>query len=177
MSDAGSTVEIVAGIGHINLRGDPERGAFREIAERVLGQPLPVTPNTVSEGSHRLCWLGPDEWSVVTAAGDVGELLEQLQTALDGEHAAVNDLSGGYAVVRVGGANSRQLLARGCTLDFHPAAFPPGSCAQSGLAKASVLFIHTDGSNAFDIVVRRSFLDYLTGWLRRAGDGLDVEFP
>lgn len=176
MSDARTRVEVLAEIGHINLRGDPGRGAFREIAERVLGQPLPITPNTVSEGGHRVCWLGPDEWSVVTAAGDAGVLLEQLQTALAGEHAAVNDLSGGLAVVRISGADSRRLFARGCTLDFHPDKFVPGSCAQAGLAKASVLFIHTGGRDVFDLVVRRSFLDYMVRWLRDAGAELDIEF-
>jgi sarcosine oxidase subunit gamma len=59
-------------------------------------------------------------------------------------------------------------LAKGCTLDFHPRVFRPGTCAQSGLAKANVLIRLGDDPDSFDVVVRRSFADYLLRWLRHA---------
>jgi len=163
------TIELIDAAGQINLRGDASNAAFADAVQSVLGQPLPTAPNTVSHGEHRVCWLGPDEWLLVTAAGRTGGIVAELARALDGQHAAVNDLSGAYAVYRIEGDAVCELLARGCTLDLDQTIFPSGSCAQSGLAKANVLLIRCTGSNAFDIVVRRSFSDYVAAWLRQAG--------
>ena len=92
-------------------------------------------------------------------------------------HAAITDVTDGRVAFRVAGPSARDVLAKGCPLDLHPRAFPPGRCAQSLLAKASVL-IHLvdDGPErgpSFDVYVARSFADYLWTWLEDAGRGLD----
>ncbi len=92
-------------------------------------------------------------------------------------HAAVNDVSGGNVVLRLSGARTRQLFAKGCTLDFHPDVFNVGECAQSGLGKAAVLFGLVDDAPTFDVIVRRSFADYLVKWLRHSGSEYGIEFP
>ena len=68
------------------------------------------------------------------------------------------------------------LLAKGCTLDFHPSRFPVGACAQTGLAKAGVLVGKLDAAPRFELVVRRSFADYLVRWIMHsaAPHGLDL---
>jgi sarcosine oxidase subunit gamma len=73
------------------------------------------------------------------------------------------------------------VLAKGCPLDLHPRAFATGNCAQSLLAKASVL-IHLPNDDAqrgptFDLYVARSFAHYLFAWLEDAGReyGVQVE--
>lgn len=169
-------VTTVADVGHVNLRGDVQDVAFLKGAEKALGQALPIDANTMSVSDHRIYWLGPDEWLIVTAAADTAVLAGRVQDALQARHAAVNDLSGGQVVLRVSGANARKLFARGCTLDFHPDAFGPGSCAQSGLGKANVLFGHVEEPDTFDVIVRRSFADYLVRWMEKAGSDLGIEF-
>jgi sarcosine oxidase subunit gamma len=144
--------------------------------EKVLGQALPIEPNTVSSGRHQVFWLGPDEWLVVTPAGGAAELAGRLQQASSGSHASVNDISGGQVALVLEGPKSRDLLAKGCTLDLHPDVFSVGDCAQSGLAKAGVLLALVDDKPSFMIVVRRSFSDYLCRWLAHAGSDEGITF-
>ena len=162
------TLEIRAAVRQLNLRGDPGKAGLRAAAEEALGQALPVQPNTTTAGPHTICWLGPDEWLVLSATPDAANVATALEQALSKHGAAVNDVSGGQVLLHLTGSGVRDLLAKGCTLDFHPRAFAPGACAQSGLAKANVLIRLDEDGEAFDVVVRRSFADYLLRWLRHA---------
>lgn len=154
--------------GHINLRGNARDKRFADGIGSVLGQELPAAPNTFSQGDHRLCWLGPDEWQVITTPENVRSSVEQLEVALEGQHVAINDLSGGQVCLHFSGDSAAEVLARGCTLDLHPTAFRPGDCAQTGLAKATVLIACIDAAPVYEIIVRRSFSEYLLRWLRQS---------
>jgi sarcosine oxidase subunit gamma len=176
MSDSSIQLLFEHDAGHINLRGNPGADGFVTAAESAIGQALPVAANTISDDEHRIFWLGPDEWLVKTAKDNTMTLLQRLQDSLADQHAAVNDLSGGNVALGLSGPGVRSLLAKGCTLDFHPDVFTAGSCAQSGLAKATVLIGYVGEPDSFDVVVRRSFSDYLSRWLQRAGSEYGIEF-
>lgn len=177
VSEAALSVAVMASTGHANLRGRPDDVHFVQAVESVLGQSLPLEPNTVSEGRHRLFWLGPDEWLLSTNRDELSELLGGLAEAVQGLHAAVNDLSGGQILLRLRGPIAGEVLAAGCTLDLHPTALPPGRCAQTGLGKSAVLLCPLDSIGSFDLFVRRSFADYLLRWLDRISGprGLSLE--
>ncbi len=176
MSETAIRLGVANDTGVINLRGDPENRAFVTATEAVLGQTLPVMSNTISEAGHRIYWLGPDEWLIVTAAGAATELRPRLDEQLGDMHAAVNDVSGGTIVLQLSGVAVRELLARGSTLDLHARVFTPGSCAQSGLGKANVLLGLLSDGNTFELIVRRSFADYLLKWLSHTGSPFGIEF-
>lgn len=173
---AGVTVRILPDLGHINLRGSPQDNEFVAAVRGALGQALPLDANTMTTGSHRVFWLGPDEWLIMTSLDDVPGLAAQLREAVSGQHASVTDVSGGQIALRVAGPDVRDVLARGCTLDFHPDKFKIGTCVQSGLAKANILIGLVDDQPAYEIVVRRSFSEYLVLWLRHAAREYRVEF-
>ena len=166
--ECGTQVSVRADRGHINLRGDMADADFVAAVEKVIGQPLPIIPNTLTTGSHHVFWLGPDEWLIMMAADDVAEMVARLDDATSSMHAAINDISGGQVTLMLEGRDARDVLAKGCTLDLHASEFSVGRCAQSGLAKANVLLACLDDSPTFAISVRRSFLDYLCHWLRRS---------
>lgn len=170
--DAGVEISIQRDVDHINLRGDPDDKKFITTVKSVLGQDLPVTANTVSEGKHRIYWLGPNEWLVVTQR--VTELLPVLRESLAGQHASATDVCGAQVSMLLSGPGVTDVLAKGCTLDFHADEFGVGNCAQSGLAKASVLIGLVDDTPTFQIVVRRSFAEYLALWLRHAASEYNV---
>jgi len=171
------TVEIRADLGHINLRGSPANPAFLSSVTSVLGQELPITANTMTMGHHRIFWLGPDEWQIVTAIDASDGLATQLRQALAGSHASVSDLGGGQIALHLSGSRVRDVLAKGCTLDFTPAEFPVGASAQCSLAKASMLIgLIDDAGPTFEIVVRRSFADYVVRWLQHAALEYGVRF-
>lgn len=151
---------------YVNLRGEPSDKKFISAAKAVLGQPLPVKANTMSNGSCRIYWLGPDEWLIVGAG--VKDLISDLRESFSGLHASVTDVSGGNVSMRLTGRSVRDVLAKGCTLDFHPDFFKGSSCAQSGLAKANVLIGLDSDETTFHIVVRRSFAEYLALWLKHS---------
>jgi sarcosine oxidase subunit gamma len=118
----------------------------------VRGEP-PLAPNTVVGDA---IWLGPDEWLVLGG-------LEQDYA----DHSAAVDVSANRVCLELSGEGAAEVLARGCALDLHPSVFPPGRSAQTLLARAQVILYRTE--DAFRLLVRPSFADYLRAWLRDAG--------
>ena len=128
-----------------------------------------MEPNTVAvNGALLALWLGPDEWLVVTPPSAQTRLSESLEAALLGRHAAVTDVTGGQTVITLSGPRARDVLAKGCPLDLHPAVFKPGHCAQTLVAKANVTIRCVDDSPSFELIVRRSFAEYTALWLHDA---------
>jgi len=173
---AGIELTIRSDLGHINLRGDSANPEFISRAEEALGQSLPVASNTCSSGACSIFWLGPNEWLILTNAKAVGQTANALEEALTDVSSAINVVSGGQIALSMTGTRVRDLLAKGCTIDFHPREFSQGMCVQSGLAKASTVIAMPEADEAFTIIVRRSFSDYLLRWIGDAADeyGLHV---
>ena len=169
-------VSVLSGYGFLNVRLDPRCEQAVDAATRVLGQPMPLASNTFTSGEHRVYWIGPDEWLVVTSAEGAAALGSELAEALAGFHAAINDVSGGHVALCVSGVDARTVLAKGCTLDLHPREFGPGQCARAGLAKATVLLGVPDNASTYTIIVSRSFSDYLCRWLAHAARPHGVRF-
>ncbi len=166
---AGVVISEKPFLGHLNLRGDPSDGAFTGGAERALGFALPVEPNTISEGDgNQAMWLGPDEWLITTPPDEGRFVADRLAEALDGVHSSVTDISGGQTLINLFGERARDVLAKGCSLDLHPRAFGEGRCAQTLVSGANVILIWAGPEPSFDLIVRRSFADYLALWLHDA---------
>lgn len=169
-------IRVQSNMGHINLRGKPQDPAFVTAVEEVLGQALPLSPNTMSMGELRIYWLGPDEWQILCPLKRATSLIDKLRSVTVDRHVGINDISAGQVVMNLSGPSVRDTLAAGCTLDFHPQVFEIGSCAQSGLSKTSVLIGRLDGSSQFEIVVRRSFAEYLALWFQHSANHQGVLF-
>ncbi len=156
------------GLAHLNLRGDPEDVAFLAAVKGVLGVDLPLVANTTAHaGEHIVCWLGPDEWLLLSTA-DSATLANALQAAIGDIHSSVTEIGGGNVVLVLRGAHVRELLARDCPLDLHPRELGPGGCAQTRLGKTAVLLRPLD-DGAMELVARRSFVNYLRLWFQQAG--------
>jgi sarcosine oxidase subunit gamma len=138
------------------LRGEPD-----ELAAR-LGFAVPEANRTARHESATILWLGPDQWLWV------GEHARDWPSDLP-----VLDVGDARAVLGLAGPKGRALLARACPLDLHPSAFPVGRCAQTTLARTTMLLHLLDDDAAdgpiFDLYVARSYADYAWTWLERAG--------
>ena len=153
----------------MTLRGDPGDAGVLAAVRAAAAVDLPLEPNTTQRaGSVTALWLGPDEWLITAPAGEERVLVPALRASLGDRPAAVVDLTESRTVIAVSGAPARELLAKGCTLDLHPRAFPAGACAQTGLARAGVLIHLVDETPTFEITILRSFADYLWAWLADA---------
>ncbi len=151
--------------GYINLRGRPDNPAFLNTVTEVLGSQPPLDPNTFIYTEDLIVyWLGPDEWLIVTDADKQSEILTGLSDALTGVFSSITDISSGQTILRLRGEGGREVLQKGCTIDLHPRAFKPGDCAQTRLGQAAILIAMVDESPGYDIIVRRSFSDYLGLW-------------
>jgi sarcosine oxidase subunit gamma len=157
-------------LGHINLRCDPSDAGLTGAVEGALGCILPRIPNTfkAAQAGHKVLWLGPDEWLVVTPEDRHSTLAQALRLAVGDGFASVIELGSGQTVIGISGQRAREVLAKGCPLDLHPRAFGPGRCAQSRLARALITLAQVDEAPTFELIVRRSFADYLWQWLSDA---------
>lgn len=169
MPDRGPDELVLAELvppGQIDLRGDPGDTRFARAVGTVLGCLLPLNANTVQSATDvTVLWLGPDEWLVLTQAGAETEIAARLREALRDLNAAVTDVTGNRARLRLSGPGAREVLLKGCGLDLHPRSFRPGQCAQTLLARAGVIVHQRDDAPTYDILPRRSFGEYMWAWL------------
>ncbi len=135
----------------------------------VRGTPLPTAPNTwTPTADGRMVWLGPDEW-LLTSTGTVPHLLEEeLRDQLRPVGGTAVDVSAQRIGLRISGTRAREVLAKGCSIDLHPRAFPAGRSAQTTLGQAGVVLLSL-GEEGFAVLVRSSFAGYLASWLLDAG--------
>ena len=156
-------------LGYLNLRGRSGHTGFISAVLKVLGVEAPTEANSVIDaGDNRIYWLGPDEWLIVTPAGKQGQLRQELLAALDGVFSSVVDNSSGLTMIHITGDNAAALLATDCPFDLHPREFKPGQCAQTRLAKAGMTISPLADGAGFEVIIRRSFADYLLIWLQDA---------
>jgi sarcosine oxidase subunit gamma len=156
-------------LGYLNLRARNNATGFLAASLKVLGCEPPTAANTVIEsGDFRIYWLGPDEWLVVTPAAQQDRVKAELLVALDGVFSSVVDNSSGLTMLHITGDNAAALLAIDCPFDLHPREFKPGQCAQTRLAKAGMTISPLADGTGFEVIIRRSFADYLLLWLQDA---------
>ena len=163
------TIREVPVLGFLNLRGKANNTGIQAATLNLLGCELPVEANTMIEsGDNRIYWLGPDEWLIVTPTGQQAKLADDLRAALKGVFSSVVDNSSGLTMLEISGDNAASLLATDCPLDLHPRVFKPGQCAQTRLAKAGMTIAPMRKDNGFEVIIRRSFADYIGLWLQDA---------
>lgn len=163
----------------LSLRGDPSDAGFCAAVKDVLDLKLSTRGYYHCNSESSIYWLGPDEWLLVSKI-DASVLEARLRKVMSG-HISIVDVSGGQTLVNLRGAPMAidSVLRKSCIYDF--AGWPnagsgKGRCAQTTFAKASALVSsRTDGS--FDLIIRRSFADYIALWLLDAGCefGLRIE--
>jgi sarcosine oxidase subunit gamma len=115
--------------------------------------------------STQICWVGPHKWWIVET--DRRDRAESMAREL-GDRAAVTTQGHGRACIRLSGPSARDLLAKGCTLDFHPGSFSAGHCAQTNLGHVNTLIICVDDEPIFDLFVMRSYAVSFWEWITDA---------
>lgn len=163
------SIKEVPFLGYLNLRGKSASTAFLAAVLKVLGCEPPFEANTMAEsGDTRIYWLGPDEWLVITPTDQQGKVQTDLKKALAGVFSSVVDNSSGLTMLEITGDNAANLLATDCPFDLHPSEFGPGQCAQTRLAKAGMMIAPLRKETGFEVIIRRSFADYLLLWMQDA---------
>lgn len=157
-------------LGHLILRG----GAIvlDEAVRQVLGFGFPGRPNGLTQdeiGERSIQWLSPDEWLLIVPSGEEFLLEARLREALGDAHYAIVNVSGGQTLLELEGDKARELLMKSTPYDVHPDAFPVGKGVTTIFAKSS-LIVRRPTEERWELVLRRSFADYLYRWLLDAGE-------
>ncbi len=163
-------------LGHLTLRGDAADANFAGSVYKALGLELPGALALVANADTSLQWLGPDEWLLIVPSGTEFAVEQRLRAALDGQHIAVVNVSGGQTLLELKGPKVREMLMKSSIYDVHPSNFPVGKAVGTTFAKSQLVIRHT-GDTTWELVVRRSFADYIWLWLQdaSAGYGLTIE--
>jgi len=140
------------------------RGAGAEFASALEGLGLtPPQPGEVrSAGALELLWIQPNTYLLVAPRGTMPGL------ELVAPFAALVDQSDGRSAFLLGGPSARDVLSKGCRLDFHPRAFGLARVAASGLAHVNAVIQQTSEVPQFRIIVFSSFAQHMAEWLTHA---------
>jgi len=155
--------------------------------EQITGRSLvrlrvrPDIAPTVTEAlklPHALCsrgddpvahWIGPDQWLLTSDNKPADEILESVDSALSGRTYVAVDTSSANVCLRISGPAARKLLAMGCGIDMHRAAFMKGQCVRTNFAQVALFIVAVD-DDCFELYVDRSLGQYLRDWLVAASE-------
>ena len=154
--------------GHFNLRVDPTNADAMKRASDCVGIPLPTQPlSSVESNGTRVHWVAPDEWYVLMPRDKAAGFEVAFREAMSGMHYSIVDVSGGQTVLSLTGQGAREVLMKGAAVDVHDSAFPVGKVVGTAIAKSSGMIVRT-GDDSYELLIRRSFANYLWDWLSDA---------
>lgn len=145
-------------IGGIRLREHPElalvslalpRGRETEAKQAIVsayGMELPGPGQSVTNGTHRLVWMGSDQMMLVFA--DDAPLAEPSVRTVLGSACYTTSQTDGWVVLSVSGAGVRNALARLCPIDLHDSVFPVGAVARTVMEHMGAMVLR-DGNESF----------------------------
>jgi len=175
---ASTTVIDEPFVAMVDLWVDPSGPGGRAVADVLAVDALPTTPSTIVSGRESaVIWLGPQEWLVTSERRDGEDIEAALREAMSEHDGAAVDVSAQRTTLRLRGEHARDVIAKGCSLDLHPAVFAPGAAAQTVLGQAGVVLIPlSDNGSDYRIIVRSSFARYLADWLIDAAEEYGVDW-
>ena len=167
-------LEEAAVTGILVLRADTASDPLNKALRSMLKLELPGRLESQSEG-ERYCirWMSPDEWMLTCPLNEAFDVERKLRAAVDG-HMAIVNVSGGYGLLTLSGENALNVLKKSTAYDVHSDNFEPGKVVNTVMAKAQVT-LRAKPDGCYEIIVRRSFADYLWLWLQRAGKEYGLE--
>ncbi|KGK00331.1 sarcosine oxidase subunit gamma [Thalassotalea sp. ND16A] len=165
-NSGGIVLHEAALLGHLNLRGNSDDAEFLAGVQEALGIALPITPcSSANSELAQIMWLAPDEWLIVVASGSEYEVEQKLRSYLKG-HFAVSDISGAQTILELSGSNVVELMKKSTGYDLHLDSFPVGKVIGTTFAKAGAHILRVS-EDKFQLVVRRSFSDYIWLWIQQ----------
>ena len=176
----------VATLGAVwNVQGDPARTSFVADVQRLFGVALPLVANTGQRSDALLgLWIGPRSWLLIDGSNAPRHAavlvdFDAKRDALNGNGAALFDVSASRVAFTIRGARASDVLAASCPLDFDARAFAPGACAQSVLGRSAALYYRHAATPGFTVMVARSIA--ADAWrllcVAAASSGYDVGPP
>lgn len=156
---------------YFTIRGHSEDMVLQNQVRSFFNLNLPLIANAMVENNgDSVCWVGPDEWMLITDNNSLINKFNMFQGALANHFALVSDVSSAYTMINVEGSKAFEFLSKAMTYDIHPRVFKLGQCVSTTFAKAQAI-VYPQGQSphySYKVIVRRSFADYVAHWIRDA---------
>ena len=149
LADAGA-------VGMITLRGDLD--TLGAALTSVLGLELPGVRQATASDAAQALWMSPDELLVVLGYAEAPAVAERLAVALGDNFASVAVVSDARALIRITGAQARDVLAKLMPVDFTD--FPVGSVRRSRAAQVAAALWRVSDTE-WSLVCFRSVAGYV----------------
>lgn len=154
-------------IGLLTLRAGVASAELSNALQKRLSLSLPTRLASNSEGDCCIRWMSPDEWLLSCPLDEAFSIERDLRALIDGPIAIVN-VSGGYSVLELEGVDAINVLKKSTAYDVAAQNFSEGKVVNTTFAKSQITLRALE-AESYELVVRRSYADYLWLWLQRAG--------
>ena len=162
----GISIEELAFVNKINLRGDTKDRVFMSITGSILDILIPTEPNTKIQNENlQVIWLSPNEW-LLNFINDESftKIFEDLNNKLNPENTSITDISESKTIIRVKGIHTLELLRKFLVIDIDKALNSNLKVAQTIFVKIPILIVRNNDdldTQSFDIHLNRSHTTYL----------------
>jgi len=166
---AGLTMAELTGFELVQVMA--RRGQWDTVVQgctEIFGKAPPANPQATSADRALLIWSGPDQFLVLAPRGPA---IERTRTAF-ANIASLSEQSDGRSLIRISGPRARDMLAKVCSLDLHPQAFPVGAAAATSIDHTSVNLWRgedSSGEAVFYLLVFATFAESLWHTLLDSG--------
>ncbi|MFK8081986.1 MAG: sarcosine oxidase subunit gamma [Granulosicoccus sp.] len=171
-SDAAATVNLAESplTGLLLLRVTDCADELNATLQKRCG--LTLSPRLQSHTQTGVCvrWMSPDCWLLSCPLDEAFDIENSLRAGVLG-HMAIVNVSGGHSILDMSGVHARDVLMKSTGYDTHPDHLPAGKVVNTTFAKTQVTLRCVelvDSMSRYEIIVRRSFSDYLGLWLQHA---------
>jgi len=123
---------------------------------------------SIASAGVRVLPLAPGDCLLLSSGHSGLELRQLVASYLPADGHALVDQSNELVAFEVVGVAARELISKGCGLDFHPQSFTPGQSARTRLAGIPVVVSCGEDPARFELMVARSYGQYLHDWLSDA---------
>lgn len=152
--------------GLLTLRAGSSLPSLRQALRDVAGMELAERLQSTNSDTGCLRWMAPDEWLLSCSIEQAFNIETRLRDAANG-HPGIVNVSAGYTLLDLNGADVLDALKKSTAYDVHPRNLPPGKVVNTTFAKTQVTLCCQSESH-YELIVRRSFARYLWLWLQTA---------
>ena len=158
--------------GLLVLRAQNDISTLNSALASVLNLNLPSnlhcsTFTGTSSSNPCIRWVAPDEWLLSCALEDTLAIEQNLRLYANDASLAIVNVSGGFSVIELSGVHAIDVLKKSTAYDVHPANFYTGKVVNTVFAKAQISLRCVE-SDHYELIVRRSYTDYLWHWIQVA---------
>ena len=106
-----------------------------------------------SNKETRILWSAPNTWLVISKKGNIAKTITET---CDSENFAVTDISHSRAVIQIKGLQAKEILKKGCPLNFNE--FEKNNCAGTVFHGINIVVDFVDNNpDTFNLLTLRSF--------------------